>query len=88
MHSGDLLPVDLGQVRVDQGCRRRRDPKRPLELGLPGLEELQFVLQRLDRCIVIGDELDQLAGPALYARQIRFLALRERFPVRFIESLG
>ena len=63
---------------MDQGRRRRRDRKLPLELGLPGLEKPQLLLQRLDRGVIIGDELDQLAGPALDAGQVRFLTVEGR----------
>ena len=48
------------------------------QLGLPAFEKPQLVLQRLDRGVVVGDELDQLAGPALDAGQVRFLTVEGR----------
>jgi len=43
VHGGDLLPVDLGQVGVDQRGRRRCHGEHPFELGLASLEVLQQV---------------------------------------------
>jgi hypothetical protein len=60
----NLLPIDLGEVRVDEWRRRGRDRERLLKLFLTRLQRPQLRFQGLDRRIVLRDELHELARSA------------------------
>ena len=89
----NFLPVNLGEVGMDEWRGCRRDGERARELGLPRFRRLQLVLQRLDGRVVLGDEFDQLADTPFDPSELGTLRLERSIllgakPVELAMELG